>query len=183
MSLFQKLMGTAAVTTTGAAAPTAPAAPAAPAPTASEQPGAPALTEDRIEAALQAAKAEGHAEGVAAGAQAERERAAAVFASEEGKANMTMAAWMLGAAPTATADQIVAQLKAAPAPAPAAAAPAAPAPAAQASQLQQQLATTPRVDLNAGKPAANANDGGHGAGDIWADIHKGRDTKAIRTGN
>ena len=164
MSLFAKLMGSATATPAQAEE----AAPAS------------ALTEAQIEAGLQAAKAEGHAEGLAAGAKAERERTAAVFASEEGKANMSMAAWMLGASPTATAEQIVAQLK--DCPVQAAAAPAVPA-AGHAERAQGQLAAAPKVDLNGGKPAQHANDGGDGSSNPWDQIlpSEGKDAPAGMT--
>lgn len=160
MSLFAKLMGNSTLSV-------APPVAAAPAPGAStEGSGGDGLTPDRIETALQAAKAEGHAEGEAAGASAERARTAAVFASDAGKANMTMGAWMLANNPTATAETIIAQLGTMPAAA-AAAAPAAPA------AVTTPLAETPKVDLNGGAPGANADDGAPKAEDsnkMWDDI-------------
>lgn len=154
MSLFNKLLGSTALTT-------AAAAPAAQGSGAEQQPGGAAapsaeLSEERVEAALQAARAEGRAEGLEAGAQQERDRTAAVFATAEGKANMGMAAWMLGANPTATADAISAQLKSMPA----AAATSTPAPAAA---LTTPLTETPQADLTGKKPAGASTDG---AGDV-----------------
>lgn len=160
-SLFATLLGSAA-------APAAVTPPSGAAPVA--EGGATDLTADRVESALQSAKAEGVAEGAAA----ERARTAAVFASAEGKANMPMAAWMLGSNPAASADSIIAQLKTMPAAA--AVAPAAPeVPQTPQEEMQQQLAETPLVDLNGGKPGANANDGGSGAEDpakLWDSIQK-----------
>lgn len=160
MSLFQKLMGNSALST-------APAAVGASAPAASaDAAGGDALTPERIESALQAAKAEGHSEGEAAGASAERARTSAVFASDAGKANMTMGAWMLANNPTATAETIIAQLGTMPV-AVAAVAPAAPA------AVTTPLASTPKVDLNGGAPGANADDGAPKAEDsnkMWDDI-------------
>lgn len=180
MSLFAKLMGNTALS---AAAP-ALAATSQDAPKSeSAEGGAPvALTQDRIETALQAAKAEGVAEGQAAGAKAERERSAAVFASEEGKANMTMAAWMLGANPDASADAIVAQLKTMPAQASAGAPAAEDAPK---KQLQQQLGATPLVDLNGGQPGAQADGGASAANDVnklWDDVQGVGASKSITEG-
>ena len=92
----------------------------------------------------------------AAGAQAERERTAAVFASDAGKANPSMAAFLLNTSASASADQIIAHLgampsAAAPAPAPAAAAPAPAAPA-----ITTPLAETPRIDVGAAPNAGEA---------------------------
>jgi hypothetical protein len=147
MSLFQKLVGSTGLTTVASSA--------APAPAGGEG-GADApqsgLAEAQIEPMLQAAKAEGVVEGTAAGATAERERTAAVFASEEGKANMTMAAWMLAANPTATSESIIGQLKTLPVQ-------AAAAPTAPTAKVEKPLAETPKVDLTGAKPAGAANDG------------------------
>ncbi len=172
MSLFAKLLGSTA-------------APAAVTPPSGVAPGAEAgaieLSADRVEAALQSAKAE----GVAEGAQAERERSAAVFASTEGKANMTMAAWMLGANPAASADSIIAQLKTMPAQAATAASATTETTSQQQQEMQQQLATAPLVDLNGGKPGANANDGGSGAEDpdkLWDSIQKPENHASLTRG-
>lgn len=172
MSLFAKLLGSTA----------APAAVTPPSGQASgAEVGVPELTAERVEAALQSAKAE----GVAEGAQAERARTAAVFASAEGKANMAMAAWMLGTNPAASAEAIVAQLKTMPAPA-AAAAPAG-AVSAQTPQqeLKQQLAETPLVDLNDGQPGANASDGADNAESpdkLWDSIQKPGNQASVTRG-
>lgn len=181
MSLFAKLMGNTALS---AAAP-ALAATSQDAPKAETAEGdAPvALTQDRIETALQAAKAEGVIEGQAAGAKAERERSAAVFASDEGKANMTMAAWMLGANPTATADSIVAQLKTMPAAAAPANADAGGTPSTP--PLKQQLAATPLIDLTSGKPRAQADTGADAVADtnkMWDEVQGVDASKSITDG-
>lgn len=168
MSLFAKLIGS-----TDAPADVAPPSGAS----ASSEGGVPELTAERVETALQSAKAE----GVAEGAKAERERTAAVFASAEGKANMAMAAWMLGTNAVASADTIIAQLKTMPAQATA----VAPATAPQQQEMQQQLATTPLVDLNGGSPGANSNDGGSGAEDpnkLWDSIQKPENQAAVTRG-
>lgn len=174
MSLFAKLLGSTA----------APAAVTPPSGAASgAESGATELTAERVEAALQQA----HAEGVTEGAQAERDRSAAVFASAEGKANMTMAAWMLGANPAASADSIIAQLKTMPAQAAApAAAPVAAGPAMTSQEeLKQNLATAPLVDLNGGTPGANATDGAVGEDDpakIWDPILKAQADRSVTSG-
>lgn len=49
-----------------------------------------------------------------AGMKAERERTTAVLSSDDGKANPTMAAWMLSSSPNATAESIITQLAAMP---------------------------------------------------------------------
>lgn len=161
MQLFAKLLGSNAEVASVQGAPPVGGAAAS---------GDSGLSADRVEAALQAA----HAEGVAQGAQAERERSAAVFASDEGRANMAMAAWMLAANPVAPADAIVAQLKTLPI----SASGPAPVSAVQgegAAVVAQQLAQTPLVDLNGGKPGANANDGQPGpesADKLWDSIQR-----------
>jgi hypothetical protein len=169
MSMFARMMGSAAapaVAATGAPI-VAPAAPVAPAATGND-PAAPAgLTEAQIEPMLVAAKAEGNAEGLVTGATAERERTAAVFASEGGQANMPMAAWMLESSPNASAESIIGKLATMPKGSPVASttAPAAPAP------LTTPLAQTPAADL--GTPAA-ANDGtgqaAPSADDAWDSV-------------
>lgn len=181
MSMFARMMGSAAapaVAATGApiVAPAAPAAPAAPVAGADTSGGGAAggLTEAQVEPMLVAAKAEGNQEGLIAGATAERERTAAVFASEGGQANMPMAAWMLESSPNASADSIIGKLATMPKGSTVAstAAPAAPAP------LTTPLASTPAADL--GTPAA-ANDGtgtaAASADDAWdgvmTDLTKG----------
>jgi hypothetical protein len=160
-SLFARLVASAsaAVAPPAAAGAAAPAAGGEPDPA----PAAPEIDEARIETGLLAAKAEGVAEGTKAGAAAERARTAAVFASPEGQANLPMAAWMLEQNPASPADDIVAKLKTMPAMA-AAAPPGKPAAAAT------PLADAPKVDLNGGKPAANATDGNDNAADfdgVW----------------
>lgn len=148
--LFAKLLGATALT--AAPAPGADASKGA-APAGEGEPATQpnALTEDRVETALQAAHAEGVDEGKAAGAKEANDRMTAVFASEEAKANLSMAAWMLGANPAASADSIIAQLKTMPAQA------AAPAPAKGA--LTTPLSTTPKADLTGSEPAAELTDG------------------------
>lgn len=149
MSLFRTLLGATALT---AAAPPSGGTGASQPPAGTEPaPEGGALTEERIEAALQSAQQSGHAEGVSVGAKAERERTAAVLGSAEGKANMAMAAWMLASSPDATAESIIAQLKTCPAQA------AAPAP--KPSALTTPLAETPTVDLTGGNAAEAAIDG------------------------
>jgi hypothetical protein len=163
--LFAKLLGATALT--AAAAPGA-EAPKGSTPAGGGEPAIEpsALTEDRVEAALQAAHAEGVEEGKTAGAKEANDRMTAVFASEEGKANLSMAAWMLGSNPAASAESIIAQLKTCPAQA------AAPAPGKAA--LTTPLAETPKPDLNAGQPAGQANNGGIASGEdsskIWDSV-------------
>lgn len=186
MSLFAKLLGSTALATPGVAAGDA----------ADGSKSAPAaeLTAERVETALQAAQAEGRTEGIAEGARLERERSAAVFASDEGKANMTMAAWMLGANPTATADAIVAQLKTMPAAAAPANADTGGTPSTQ--PLKQRLAATPLIDLTSGKPGAQADTGADAVADtnkMWDEVQGvgasksitdgGMNTQRRRTGN
>lgn len=167
MSLFKKLLGATVLTPVASGGePPAPAAGGSSAQAAAATGGG--LSEGQIEAALQAAKAEGHAEG----ATAERERTAAVFASHEGKANMGTAAWMLGSNPAASAESIIAHLKTMPAQA--SSAPAGQQ-AAAAPPLATPLAETPQADLNGSKPAATASDGNSGAGaadhdKMWAEV-------------
>lgn len=126
------------------------------------------LTETQVEPMLVAAKAEGHAEGVTAGATAERERTSAVFASEAGQANMPMAAWMLESSPNASADAIIGKL--ATMPKATVATTAAPAPAAT---VTTPLASTPKPDLGGGTAA---NDGNADGGTSQADVDSSWDT-------
>jgi len=156
--MFARMM---ASTSLGAPKPMGGAAPAAaaPAPAAGTEEsggGAAGLTEAQVEPMLVAAKAEGHADGLAAGATAERERTSAVFASEAGQANMPMAAWMLESSPNATAEAIIGKLATMPKAAPVAttAAPAAPA------AVTTPLSKTPAADLGG---SGTANDGNAGA--------------------
>jgi hypothetical protein len=142
-SMFRTLLastGLAAVAAAPAAAAGAEDAPVV---------GPNALTEAQMETMLTAAKAE----GVTAGATAERERTATVFASDAGKANMTMAAWMLSSSPSASAESIVTQLGSMPkgaAPAAAVEPPAGgAAPDAPKPPLTADLSGTPAVDLGA----------------------------------
>lgn len=176
MSLFAKLLSQTNLSTPVPA-------PGTPQADAGASGGATELTAERVETALQAAHAEGRTEGIAAGAAAERERTAAVFASDEGKANMTMAAWMLGANPTADAAAIVAQLKTMPAQPQAAATP--PAAETPQQQMQQQLGSTPLVDLNGGAPAGNAAAGADTKADInklWDEVQGVGASKSITEG-
>lgn len=172
MSLFARLMGSTA-TTPGVEA----AAP--PAPGASSGDAAPGqITEQQIETGLQAARAEGVSEGEQAGAATERARTSTVFASDEGKANMTMAAWMLSANPTASADSIIAQLKTLPAQ-------ASTAPPA-AGAVTRPLADTPKIDLTGGKPGHLASNGGADTVDsvkLWDELQGvGASTASVTTG-
>lgn len=149
-SFFARLIGsTAAISAPALAA----SAEAALAPQSADNGAAPVVDEARIETALQAA----HSEGRAAGATAERERTQAVLNSDAGKANMTMAAWMLNSSPAADANGIISQLSTMPAAA------AAPAPAPAAATPPVALATLEQTPVLAIQPNGQANDGGSGA--------------------
>lgn len=145
--------GTALANTAPAAAP--PAAGAAPA--AGEGDPVDVITVADAQTAVANARIEG--------ATAERDRTSKVFASDEGKANPQMAAFMLSSNPAATSDAIVAHLKtmpaasaAAPAPAPAATTTtAAPAAAAPAPAPTADLTKTPLIVVD-----PDANTGGDG---------------------
>lgn len=134
------------------------------------QADAPLATADEIDAGLAAAfeagKTEGNTAGAIAGATAERERTAAVFTSDAGKANMAMAAWMLSSSPAATSESIIGQL----AQMPQGAAPAAA--AAAAAPITTPLAHTPKIDLGGGQGAASGAEEGvdkAAAADLWAE--------------
>lgn len=150
-----RLLTAAAARLSGSTAAIAsvPLAPAPAQPPAASQPGA----EDAVDVVTLADAQTAVAEAEIRGATAERARTSAVLASDAGKANPMMAAWMLEHNASATSDAIIAQLgtmpaaAAAPAPAPAAAAPAAPAPSAITTPLDQ----TPLIEV-----APNANSGG-----------------------
>ncbi len=185
MSLFAKLIGTTSAAAAATPAASAPAgatvaggAPAAPAPAGASS----ELTEARVETALQAA----HAEGVAEGTKAAQDRMNAVFSSDAGKANLPMAAWML-AETNASADAIIAKLASMPAAAaPVAAAPATATPAAAPAATQAQvigaaLATTPKVAITGANDGTDAFD----ADAMWKDIQGGASAGGSkpRTGN
>lgn len=160
--LFAKLLGATAL---AAPVATGAEAPKGASPTNEGEPST--LTEARVETALEAAHSEGAEQGKATGAQEANDRMTAVFASDEGKANMSMAAWMLGANPTASAESIIAHLKTMPAQA------AAPAPAKGA--LTTPLTQTPKADLTGGEPAAELHDGAADAdagGKMWDGLFK-----------
>lgn len=133
----------------------------APQPPAASQPGSEETVDVVTVTDAQAAVAAAETRG----ATAERTRTSAVLASDAGKANPMMAAWMLEHNASASADAIIAQLgtmpasAVAPAAAPAAGttatAPAAPAAAAPAA-ITVPLDQTPKVEI-----APNANSGGH----------------------
>lgn len=167
-------LGLSASTGAVAASAPAPAAPAASEPNAETPVDVVTLAD--AQAAVAAAKIEG--------AAAERTRTAAVLGSDAGKANPSMAAWMLEHNASVPADAIIAQLgnmpaaAAAPAPAPAATTEAAPAPAAA---ITVPLTETPKVSV-----APGANSGG-AEGASQAEIDKlwdsGMATAASSIGN
>lgn len=107
------------------------------------------------------------ADQYAAGRKAERERTAAVLGSDIGKANPSMAAWMLSTSPDAGADAIIAQLGTLPGAAPAA---------------STAPAGIPDTNVDLGKPgaaAAVADGGGEPSGDdIWKDV-QGKNTAPV----
>lgn len=123
-----------------------------PAPTPAPDASAPAgtLTIAQAREGVDAAREQGHAQGV----KAERERTEKVLSSKEGMANSADAAFML-ANTDATADKIIAQL-------------ARKAPAASTAPATQPIANT---DLNLGDPtnprASAAGGEGQSADEIW----------------
>lgn len=127
--------------------------------------------------AIEGAKAEGHAAGV----KAERERTAAVFASDAGKANPSAAAFML-ANSEASAETIVAKLPEMGAAAPAPGAATTPDKPAATTPLTVDLSTTSKTDL--GAPGANANDTSDtvDVAAIWSSVEANRNPSAV-TGN
>jgi hypothetical protein len=141
----------ARVAAAAAAAPAVitPPAPPAPAP-------APAATaaqaDDTVDVVTLADANAAVADAEIRGATAERTRTAAVLASDAGKANPSMAAFMLNTTPNATADQIIAHLGTLPA----AAAAAAPAPAAATPAITVPLAETPIITVGAGANGGEA---------------------------
>lgn len=110
-------------------------------------------------------------EQFAAGRKAERERTAAVFGSDIGKANPSMAAWLLSTGADASAEAIITQLTGMPG-----ASAAAPAPAPAAGGIPDT-----NVDLGnaSGAAAAVAEGAGDKSGDdIWADV-QGKNTAPV----
>lgn len=178
MSLFATMMAKTGLT--GVAAQTPSASAPAPTPTVivpptgastEDAPAPTGLTEAQIEPMLVAAKADGNAEGMLAGATAERTRTSAVFASEAGQANMPMAAWMLENNPDASAETIVAKLGTMPKAGPAAAVE----PPAPVANVTTPLAQTAKPNLN---PTPNDGTSTSGqssqasADDSWGDVTK-----------
>lgn len=154
MTNLRTLSAAAARLTAGTSLSTAPAAPQA------QQPAAPAAgTEEVVDVVTvtdaQAAVASARAEGVTEGAKAETARMNAVFESDAGKANLSMAAWMLTNNPSASADSIVSKLAAMPGQQ-AQASTQQPAPAAEtAKPLSVDLSNTPKMEV---QPNANAGE-------------------------
>ena len=100
------------------------------------------------------------ADQFAAGCKAERDRTTAVLGSDAGKANMTMAAWMLSSSPNASADEIVAQLKTMPV----------------GATVRQSIPDT-NVDIGRGDAAAAQDDAPSGDA-AWAAVQGTADNKA-----
>jgi hypothetical protein len=151
-TMMSRFMSSAARVLDGTVVPPAPGASAAPAPAPAAEPdeGGPApVSQEAIEAGLETAHAAGKVEGTAEGTKAEATRWHTVMSSDAGKANYSMATFMLNANPGSTAESIIGHLADNPAPAAVAAKPA---------PVTTALTDTPIVELG-GAPANNGDSG------------------------